>query len=255
VLKKFNCLKFDMDNFIKSRHEVVEELPLSIFINGRHFVTAMISPQMVREFIIGYLFSEKVIKNIEEIESLQIEKNIAKVIISVPLKVLSEKKLIVSGCSGGSSFLDELKLPKISSNLKIDISNIFGGLKSLLNSDLHKMTGGVHIVGLFHKKALICISEDIGRHNALDKVIGCGLIKNIDFEETFVACTGRISSDMALKCSVASIPIIASRGAVTSLAIDIAEKTGLTAIGFVRGRRMNIYSNGERICRIDTRDR
>jgi len=255
VLKKFNCLKFDTNNFIKSRHEVVEELPLSIFINGRHFVTAMISPQMVREFVIGYLFSEKVIKNIEEIESLQIEKNIAKVIISVPLKVLSVKKLIVSGCGGGSSFLDELKLPKISSNLKIDAGDIFGGLKSLLNFDLHRVTGGVHIVGLFRKKDVICTSEDIGRHNALDKVIGCGLIKNVDFKENFVVCTGRISFDMALKCLVASIPIIASRGATTSLAIEIAEKTGLTIIGFVRGKRMNIYTNGERICRIDTRDR
>jgi len=255
VLKKFNCLKFNTDNFIKSKHEVVEELPLSIFINGRHFVTAMISPQMVREFVIGYLFSEKVIEDIKEIESLQIEENIAKVIVNNPLKVLSVKKLIVSGCGGGSSFLDELKLPKISSNLKIDAGDIFSGLKSLLNSDLHRITGGVHIVGLFHKKAVICISEDLGRHNALDKVIGCGLIKNIDFKETFVVCTGRISFDMALKCSVASIPIIASRGATTSLAIEIAEKTGLTTIGFVRGRRMNIYTNGERICRIDTRDR
>lgn len=255
MLKKFNCLKFDTDNFIKSRHEVAEELPLSIFINGRHFVTAMISPQMVREFVVGYLFSEKVIKNIEEIKSLQIEKNIAKVIISVPLKVLAVKKLIVSGCGGGSSFLDGLKLPKISSNLEIDAGDIFAGLKSLLNSNLHRVTGGVHMVGLFCKKAVICTSEDIGRHNALDKVIGCGLTKNVDFKTTFVVCTGRISSDMALKCSVANIPVIASRGATTSLAIEIAEKTSLTTIGFVRGRRMNIYTNGERICRIDTRDR
>ena len=255
MLKKFNCLKFDTNNFVKSVHEVVEEFPLSIFINGRHFVTAMISPQMVREFVIGYLFSEKVIENIKEIESLRIEVNIAKVIIDNSLKVLPVKKLIVSGCGGGSSFLDELKLPKISSNLKIDGGDIFAGLKSLLNSDLHRITGGVHIVGLFHKKAVICISEDLGRHNALDKVIGCGLIKNVDFKTTFVVCTGRISFDMALKCSVASIPIIASRGATTSLAIEIAEKTGLTTIGFARGRRMNIYTNGERICRIDTRDR
>jgi FdhD protein len=142
----------------------VEELPLSIFINGRHFVTAMISPQMVREFVIGYLFSEKVIEDIKEIESLQIEKNIAKVIINNPLKVLSVKKLIVSGCGGGSSFLDELKLPKISSNLKIEVSDIFSGLKSFLNYDLHRITGGVHTVGLFHKKAVICISEDLLLH-------------------------------------------------------------------------------------------
>jgi FdhD protein len=255
MLKKFNCLKFDTNNFEKSIHEVVEELPLSIFINGRHFVTAMISPQMVREFVIGYLFSEKVIENIKEIDSIQIEENIAKVIISNPLKVISVKKLIVSGCGGGSSFLNESKLPKISSNLKIDAGDIFDGLNSLLNSDLHRITGGVHIVGLFHKKAVICISEDLGRHNALDKVIGCGLIKNIDFKETFVVCTGRISFDMALKCSVANIPIIISRGATTSFAIEIAEKTGLTTVGFARGRKMNIYTNGERICRIDTPDR
>ena len=255
MLKKFNCLKFDTNNFEKSIHEVVEELPLSIFINGRHFATAMISPQMVREFVIGHLFSEKVIENINEIESLQIEENIAKVIINNPLKVISAKKLIVSGCGGGSSFLNESKLPKISSNLKIDADDIFDGLNSLLNSDLHRITGGVHIVGLFHKKAVICISEDLGRHNALDKVIGCGLIKNINFKETFVVCTGRISFDMSLKCSVANIPIIISRGATTSFAIEIAEKTGLTTVGFARGRKMNIYTNGERICRIDTRDR
>ena len=255
MLKEFNCLKFDGDKFIESRHEVIEEVLLSIFINGKYFVTAMISPQMVKEFVIGHLFSEKVIKDIKEIESLQVEENIVKVIINNPLKVLLVKKLIVSGCGGGSSFLDELKLPKISSNLKIDAGDIFSGLKSILNSDLHRITGGVHVVGLFHKKAVICISEDIGRHNALDKVIGCGLIKNVDFKEAFVACTGRISFDMALKCSVASIPIIASRGATTSLAIEIAEKTGLTTVGFVRGRRMNIYANEERICRIDTRGR
>ena len=255
MLKKFNCLKFVTNNFVKSIHEVVEELPLSIFINGRHFVTAMISPQMVREFVIGHLFSEKVIENINEIESIQIEENIAKVIINNPLKVISVKKLIVSGCGGGSSFLNESKLPKISSNLKIDAGDIFDGLNSLLNSDLHRITGGVHIVGLFHKKAVICISEDLGRHNALDKVIGCGLIRNVNFKETFVICTGRISFDMSLKCSVVNIPIIISRGATTSFAIEIAEKTGLTTVGFARGRKMNIYTNGERICRIDTRDR
>ena len=84
MLKKFNCLKFDTDNFIKSRHEVVEELPLSIFINGRHFVTAMISPQMKEEFVIGHLFTEGIICDIEEMESLQLEENIARVITTNP---------------------------------------------------------------------------------------------------------------------------------------------------------------------------
>lgn len=247
MLKEFNCLKFDGDDVIESRHEVVEEIPLSIFINGRHFVTAMISPQMRKEFIIGHLFSEGVIKGIEDIESLQLEENIAKVITNNPLKTVITKKLIVSGCGGDSSFLDNSKLSKINSNLKICVNDLFGGMKTILSSDLHKTTGGTHTVGLFYENGIICVSEDIGRHNALDKIIGCGLIKHINFNDAFVACTGRISSEMALKCTVANIPLIASRGATTSLAIEIAGKTGLTIIGFARGKRMNAYTNAERI--------
>jgi FdhD protein len=104
-------------------------------------------------------------------------------------------------------------------------------------------------VGLFDKKEPICIIEDIGRHNALDKAIGYALIQKQDFDflRTFVACTGRVSSDMALKCSVAGIPIVASRGATTSLAISIAERTGLSIVGFVRGKRLNVYTSGQRI--------
>ncbi len=247
MLKELKCTKFHAGDFLESEHEVVKEEPLSIIINGRHFVTTMISPQMKKEFVMGHLFSEGIIRDVKELESLQIEENIANVIISSPLKVLAAKKLIVSGCGGGASFLDESKLPKIRSDLKIDAVEVFKAVKSISGSDLHRITGGVHVVGLFDKESRICISEDIGRHNALDKVIGYGLTVNIDFEDTFVACTGRISSEMALKCSAANIPVIASKGATTSLAIEIAEKTGLCIIGFVRGERMNVYTNRERI--------
>jgi FdhD protein len=247
MLKEFNCLKFDTDVFIESKDEIIKEVPLSIFIDGRHFVTAMISPEMEKEFVIGHLFSETIIKDLEEIESLQIKESIARVITGNPLNVLTSKKLIVSGCGGSSSFLDESRLPKIDSNLKIDLDDVFDGVRSISNSNLHKITGGVHTVGLFNKKEAICISEDIGRHNALDKVIGYGLIRNIDFKDAFVVCTGRISSEIALKSSVANTPLIASRGATTSLAIEIAEKTGLTIISFVRGKKMNVYTNVERI--------
>ncbi|RZN41115.1 MAG: formate dehydrogenase accessory sulfurtransferase FdhD [Methanophagales archaeon ANME-1-THS] len=250
--KEQDCLKFREGKFVATTHEVIKEEPLSISINGRHFVTAMISPQMKKEFVIGHLFSEGVIKSSKEIESLQLGDDTANVIVAHPLKAVAARKIILTGCGTGSSFLDDSKLPKIHATMTVGVEDILSGVKSLLDhSELHRITGGVHVVGLFERYAqgyvAVSMVEDVGRHNALDKVIGYGLTRGIAFEKTFIVSTGRISSEMALKCAVANIPVIASRGATTSLAIEVAVKTGLCIIGFVRGDKMNVYTNPERI--------
>jgi FdhD protein len=245
--RDLSCLKLDGEGFKRSIDSIVEETPLSIFINGRHFVTAMISPDMVREFILGYLFSERIINARSEVESVEIEGQVARVMVAHPIKALVPRKPIVSGCGGTAAFLDESKLPNITSDLRIDKNSILLAMKAIFNSDLHAVTGGVHSVGLFNEDKAFCICEDIGRHNALDKAIGFGLDRDIDFGKFFVLSTGRISSEMALKCCVAGIPLIASRGATTSLAVEIAQRCGLTIVGFVRGGRMNIYTNCGRI--------
>ncbi len=226
---------------------VVEEVPLSIFINGRHYVTAMTSPQLKNEFVVGHLFAERIIGSLNEIESLEIEGNVVRAIIANPMRAILPRKPIVSGCGGIASFLDESKLLEIKSDLQVTTGELERGMKAISLSEIHVATGGVHSVGLFQKKGAVCIIEDIGRHNALDKAIGCGLMQNIDFGQAFVACTGRISSDMALKCSVAGIPIIVSRGATTSLAISIAERTGLAIVGFLRGKKLSVYTNREKV--------
>lgn len=225
----------------------MEEIPLSIFINGRHYATAMTSPQMIEEFVTGHLFTERIIRNLQDIESLDIEGNVVRTIIENPMKAMLPGRPIVSGCGGIASYLDESKLPIISSDLVICKEDIFGAMKAISLSDIHKTTGGVHSVGLFDRRGAVCIVEDIGRHNALDKVVGYGLKKDVDLSMTYAASTGRISSDMAMKCSNAGIPIVVSRGATTSLAIKIAERTGLTIVGFVRAKRMNVYSNSQRL--------
>jgi len=121
-------------------------------------------------------------------------------------------------------------------------------MKAISLSETHIATGGVHSVGLFDQSGPVSIIEDIGRHNALDKAIGSLIIKGerFDLGRAFAACTGRVSSDMALKCSVAGIPIVVSRGATTGLAITIAQRTGLGIIGFLRGKRLSVYANPER---------
>ena len=251
ILQEVNCVKIHDGKFVEAKHEVAEEVPLDISVNGSHFVTAMLSPEMLREFVIGHLFTEGIIKDLTELESVLIEGHSASALVAHFLPGISGKKFIVSGCGGGTSFLDDSKLPTITSRLEVKRDSVFAAVKTTLVSPVHRITGGVHLVGLFivegHEAKPLCIATDIGRHNAFDKVIGYGLLTDVPFDYAFVACSGRISSEMVLKCARTNIALIASRGATTSLAIALAEKTGLCITGFVRGETMNVYTHAERI--------
>ncbi|MDD1671518.1 MAG: formate dehydrogenase accessory sulfurtransferase FdhD [Methanomicrobiales archaeon] len=247
MYREVRCIKVDEGSFTATDHAVVEEVAITLTVNGRTMMTAMASPDMVEEFIVGFLYTEQIIKSIDEIESIKREKNTVGVLTKNPFKVIGTKKIILSGCGGSSSFLDTRKLPHIASELAVTQDMIVQGLKQVMNSSLHRLTGGVHVIGLMTRNNPVRIAEDIGRHNALDKVIGFALKKGVDLSETFVVSSGRISSEMVRKCLVANIPIIVSRGATTTLAVDIAETTGLCIVGFARGGKMNIYTHPERI--------
>ena len=247
MFKKLPCIKVDGDKATAGLHEVIEEVPMALFINGRHVMTAMMSPIMLEEFVTGYLYTEQIIKSINEIESIRIEKNRMSVITTNLFKVLGPKKTILSGCGGSTSYIDTEKLPKITSGYTINTANIRTSIKAVMNSELHMTTGGIHVVALLDKEKLLSVSEDIGRHNALDRVIGYGLRNRIDLRKTWVIASGRISSEMVRKCLIAGIPIIVSRGATTTLAVETAEKTGLTVVAFARSSRMVVYTHACRI--------
>ena len=247
MYRSLPCIRVDGDLFEHGAHEVVEEIPIALFINGRHAMTAMMSPVNLEDFVTGYMFTEQIIKTVDEIESIKIEKNRISVITKNLFKVLGPKKTILSGCGGSTSFIDAEKLPKIHSDFSISAGAISTALRSVLDSDIHRTTGGFHMVVLLDSQHVISVAEDIGRHNAVDRIIGHALRNGIDLSQTFVISSGRISSEMVRKCLTANIPIIISRSATTTLSVDIANKTGLTVIGFARGGKMNIYSHPERI--------
>ena len=247
MFRKLPCIKVDGETVTRDLHEVIEEVPMALFVNGRHAMTAMMSPVQLEEFVTGYLFTEQIIKNIDEIESIRLEKNRMSVITKNLFKVLGPKKTILSGCGGSTSFIDTEKLPKITSDYSITTTDIWDSVKTVLNSELHVTTGGIHIVALMDGGKILAVSEDIGRHNALDRVIGYALRNRIDLSRAWVIVSGRISSEMVRKCLIAGIPVIVSRGATTTLSVDTAEKTGLTVAGFARSRKMVIYTHAERI--------
>jgi FdhD protein len=137
---------------------------------------------------------------------------------------------------------------KVSSSLKVKSSDIFTCVKAILKSPIFTETEAVHSAGLFLRGTdAICVTEDLGRHNALDKTIGYGLLHDVDFGQTLAVSTGRLPSEMILKCRNVNIPIIATKGVPTTLGIETAEKAGVTVVGLVRGKTMIIYSHPERI--------
>lgn len=228
----------------QAKERVITEVGLSIIVNGRHFATAMITPMMEQEFVIGHLFGQGIIENTSDIASITVKENIAEVTL------LKEDK------ANG--------LAKIHSDLKVSREDIFAGVNAILKSKIYAETEAIHSAGLFKQEAEpICIVEDVGRHNALDKVIGYALINKVDLRNTFATSTGRMVSDMVTKVCRANIPVVATKTAVSKLAVEIGQRYGLTIIGFVRDigmkvttdtgakivteRGMKIYTNPQRV--------
>jgi FdhD protein len=215
--------------FRAARERIIRETALTIKVDGRHFATAMITAVMEKEFVIGHLFSQGVIDNVKDIQSINIKDDTAEVTLAV---------VKAEGKNPG----------RITSDLKVSREDVFACVRAILKSEIFTETEAVHSAGLFHSgREVICIAEDLGRHNALDKVIGAGLLKNVDFSTTLAVSTGRQPLEMILKCRRANIPIIATKGVPTTLAVETAEKTGITIAGLVRGDTMIVYSHPSRI--------
>ncbi len=213
----------------KAAERIIKETALTIRIGGKHYATAMILAVMEREFVCGHLLSQGIIQSARDISSLTIRNNVADVALTP-----SHKKQPVNH--------------KITSKLKVKPGDIFICVKAILKSEVFTETEAVHSAGLFlNGNETICIAEDLGRHNALDKVIGYGLLHKVDFSKTVAASTGRQPSEMILKCRNVNIPVIATKGVPTTLAVEIAEKAGVTIAGLVRGKNMMVYSHPERI--------
>jgi len=114
-------------------------------------------------------------------------------------------------------------------------------------SSIYRMTGGVHSAALCDRKHILVFADDIGRHNAIDKIFGQCLLENIPIGENIILTSGRISSEILLKVAKRKIPMIISKSAPTDLGVRLAEDLGITLIGFARGRRMNVYAHDRRM--------
>ncbi|MCX7914573.1 MAG: formate dehydrogenase accessory sulfurtransferase FdhD [Thermodesulfovibrionales bacterium] len=250
----FGSIKRDVyrvaEGLVTTLEDVIAlEKRLKISVNGLEILSLYCTPLMIRELVVGILMTEEIIKGSwcsERMSILYGEE--VEVDIAAEGEVLTEGGVITSGCIGGITFPKRRSLRKIEDNSRIPYVKIIELFKIFQrSSELFNLTGCVHSAAITDGDNIICLAEDIGRHNAVDKTIGYMLLEKIPFEHKIMLASGRLSSEIVSKCAKWGIPIVASRTAPTSLAVEIAEKTGVTLIGFVRGKRMNIYTYHERV--------
>lgn len=251
VTKKYIIKKYQNEEVDEVEDLVVCEYPLTIFLNDQEFITLLCSPKSLKNLSIGFLYSEGIIKSASDIDSINIDEKMGYAYIKIGnvskfAKQLYGKRVITTGCGKGSIFynaLDSLKCKQFKNNLDIDYKKLLAIMK-LFNkkSELFLETGGVHSVGLIDGDDILYFEEDIGRHNALDKIIGNCLIDNVNIEDKAIITSGRITSEIVLKCAKLGIGCIISRSAPTNLAIDTGKKLNIEIIGFARGNKLNVYN-------------
>ena len=237
---------------------VAEEVPLQLFVNSVFWATILSSPSDLKELAVGHLLSEGVLKSVDEIEEVTLKEaeRTCDVKLKPGIKVedrirLSRlhQRVITSACGAGSPYQYVGKTPKVESNLLVKAQVIFDSVNQLnFKAEGFRQTGGLHVAALFKADgSMIALAEDVGRHNAVDKVIGMAALNKVDFGTCFLALSGRMSGDVAFKAAKVGLPIVASLSAALSSGVTMAESANLTLAGFVRGKRMNIYTVPNRI--------
>jgi FdhD protein len=273
---KYKVLKFKSNNFKNVDDLVSIEEPLEISIkykNNDKWVTQILSitmrtPGHDEDLVRGFLFNEQIVQDVKHIQSIKSfgakvgqykiqNKILATLNNSKNINITKIKRdfLTNSSCGVcGKSSLDALEIlktkkpslaePKISKKVVLQSPDILRD-----NQSEFSKTGGIHASGLFlNNGKLVEIREDVGRHNALDKLVGRILKKkNLNPKKQFIACSGRLNFELVQKVLMTNIGIMIGVGAPTSLAIDLANKYNMTLVGFVKKDSFNIYSNKQKI--------
>jgi FdhD protein len=229
---------------------VIAEQSVSLTVNGRVWLSFMCTPVDLEALAVGFLYNEKIINNIDEIKDIYVCEHKDNVDIWLDRSIEEPKNWRrTSGCTGGytSAVLDEIE-PVSLNGLVIKPERILELIRNLFESqDIYKKSGGVHSSGLADDHGIIFQIEDVGRHNTLDKIAGKILLENINPSPKIILSTGRISSEMLQKAARMKTSILISRTSPTSLSINLAQKLGITVIGYARGHRFNVYSHPERV--------
>jgi FdhD protein len=244
------------DKVERVKDAVIKERPVTVMFNEDELATFMCSPADLDSLAVGFLFSEGLVRSKKDIKRIAVDERESVVWVeTAEARELPEgfvaRRFITTGCGKGLTFVDSSRTSKnlkVSSEFTIESSCIpaLAG-ESLRKSQLFRTTGGTHSAALCSPKKILVFKEDIGRHSAIDKVVGHCVLNGIRTEDRILVTSGRVSSEILVKAARSRIPVVISKSAPTDLAIRLAEDLQIALVGFARGMRMNIYSNDWRI--------
>ena len=246
------------------------EEPLSVEVNGQRVAVLMRLPGGEKELALGFCISEGIIAGFEDVlivrhcgsdlpapagkgeeqsesrNRVHIHARPESLNFDAPSNVL---RLIRSGCGAVNPSYMTNDLPRLNGNLGVSVEVLLGLNASMRQAqELYKLSGGVHAAAIFDAQGcLLALEEDIGRHNAIDKVIGYCLLRGIPLRDHILVATGRASHEMVTKSVRVGIAVVASISAATTMAAQIAEDRGVTLIGYLRSKRMSVYTHPWRI--------
>lgn len=240
--------------------EVTEEAPLEIRVEGQALAVAMRTPGHDRELAAGWLLSEGIIANADDLTEIVAQPGEHAAMVDTMLRdpaafdahkhrraVLSNSSCGLCGVATVAQVMKDFRAIQSSLNIAASVLHTLPSRLSQ-NQPVFRRTGGLHACALFSTAGeLIAIREDVGRHNALDKLLGWALLGRVPLAEHVLMLSGRVSFEMAQKALAAGIAIIAAIGAPSSLAVELARESGQTLVAFLKDRSFNCYTGRERI--------
>ncbi len=252
----FPILRFTREGRSSIEEVFARELPVTIILNDQELVTMLCSPTNLKYLAVGFLSSEGFLRSKDEIRKVMVDDQRGVVRLETmgnnkgSAQDILFKRIISSGCGRGASFYSaaDVASQKVESQMEMSADEVSALVKQFQHgSQLYLATHGVHSAALCDRKSILVFSEDIGRHNAIDKIFGKCLLDDISTEDRVIITSGRISSEILHKVAKKRIPVIVSISAPTNLGVRIADNLGITLISSVRGKKMNVCTHGWRV--------
>ncbi|MDH4140378.1 MAG: formate dehydrogenase accessory sulfurtransferase FdhD [Coriobacteriia bacterium] len=235
------------------------ERPITIHMNDVEVATVQATPSDLEEMAAGFLISEGLMRDRSSLDRIDVDAKRGMVWVvtgeSVPDDMVFRTRYVTSGCGKGVTFSSvghARGLAHVESTIAVSSEVLYDMMGQMARAaEAYRGTGGVHSCALGRDGTVLLVREDVGRHSALDKLLGRAWLDGIPTEDAVLLSTGRISYEMAVKAAKSRVPIVVSRTAVTDLAADIAQELGITLVGYARGGQLVVYTCPERVAIVD----